>query len=711
MPPLPPEFAPIASLHGLLALFVAVLAAYAALDMARRVQIARADIGPRWLFGAAVALGTGTASTHVILVGAQTLPFALGYDAWAMLGAWLMAMAVALLGLGWAGGRLVTRQRVLVGACGLALGIVASQVVAMQTMGLRPGVEWRWPALAAAAFAALLVTLPTLWVFFQVRLRSRRRAPAWQAIAAFGLGSAVVVSEVLVIVAAGLAEQRLSVFATQLPSGTLIGLASLGSVSLLVMMLVSSLLEAQMRRSLRRAKGELQKQSFTDPLTELPNRLMFEGALAQAVRDADTNEGRLALLAIGLDRFKSINQQFGHGSGDRLLREIAARLRARVRPNDVVARLGGDEFLLLLAGNPTRDEAMQLAARLIETIAQPCTLNGREATLTCSIGMAMYPEHGAMATLIAHADAALRTAKSTGGETACIFELRMLSGAPEHIDLLRDLRRALAQGELELCYQPKVHAPSGQITGAEALLRWHHPQRGSISPTLFIPIAERFGLIGAIGNWVIDEACRQARAWRDAGLRMRVSINISVHQLRRPDLAEHIAQALQRNRIEPARLTCEITESVAMEDPEGTMEMFKRLSAVGVSLSIDDFGTGYSSLSYLRKLPARELKIDRSFVLDIETSADARAVVDAVIKLAHALGLKVVAEGVETEGQYQLLRSFGCDELQGFLLARPMSAHDLLVWAMKVDEDDEPARSDFRESLFQRSALGDLGRL
>jgi EAL domain-containing protein (putative c-di-GMP-specific phosphodiesterase class I) len=276
----------------------------------------------------------------------------------------------------------------------------------------------------------------------------------------------------------------------------------------------------------------------------------------------------------------------------------------------------------------------------------------------------------------------------------------MLGDAREQVDLLRDLRLALAHKQLELYYQPKIHAPSGEVTGAEALLRWHHPQRGMISPMVFIPIAERFGLIGQIGQWVIDEACRQSREWREQGLRMRVAINLSVHQLRQPDLAERIAEALNRHGIKPELLTCEITESVAMEDAEGTMRIFKGLADVGVHLSIDDFGTGYCNFAILRKLPASELKIDRSFVLDLESSADARAVVDAVVKLAQALGRKVVAEGVETEEQHQILRSLGCDELQGYLFAKPMSAKALALWAMK---DEGPRTIAFRDSLFRET--------
>ena len=320
--------------------------------------------------------------------------------------------------------------------------------------------------------------------------------------------------------------------------------------------------------------------------------------------------------------------------------------------------------------------------------------------LGASIGVVLYPRDGSLSAAMANAEAASHYAKRNGGSTFAFFEPRMLGDAREQVELLRDLRHAVAKNQLELVYQPKVHAPSGEIMGAEGLLRWHHPERGMVSPASFIPLAERHGLIVTLGQWVIEEACRQARAWRDQGLRMRVAINLSVHQLRQPDLAERIAAALKRHQINPNLLTCEITESAAMEDAEGTQAILERLAAVGVHLSIDDFGTGFCNFAMLRKMPAEELKIDRSFVLDLETSADARAVVDAVVKLGQALGRKVVAEGVETEGQAQVLRALGCDVLQGYLYAKPMSARALALWAMN---DVGPRAIEFSASLFQET--------
>jgi len=291
-------------------------------------------------------------------------------------------------------------------------------------------------------------------------------------------------------------------------------------------------------------------------------------------------------------------------------------------------------------------------------------------------------------------------AKRAGGSTYAVFESHMDAGASEQLSLQHDLRRSIELGQLQLYYQPKVDGRLGRIRGVEALLRWNHAERGMISPAVFIPIAERFGLIGAIGRWVIDEACRQMAEWADQGVRMRVAINLSVYQLREEDLVQRIEAALARNAIDPSQLLCEITESVAMEDIKATQRAFEGLERIGVYLSIDDFGTGYSSLSYLRQLPARQLKIDRSFVNDLATSADARAVVDAVVRLAHALGLKVVAEGVETGEQRDILVMLGCDELQGFYFARPMPAETLLAWT----NGSKPAGAvDFSHSIIHET--------
>jgi diguanylate cyclase (GGDEF)-like protein len=488
--------------------------------------------------------------------------------------------------------------------------------------------------------------------------------------------------------------------------------ASAGVIPTLGLVLVGCTVLVYQRRTPLRTRVSVRAAAAAaepaeDALTGLPTRTRFEARLERAVLECDASNGRLALMFVDLDGFKPVNDTFGHASGDRVLRTVGQRLRAATESQgDLVARVGGDEFLVLMTTGVSQDAAALRARQFVQALSRPFEVDGRQVSISCSIGIAFYPDGGAPAKLIARADAAMYAAKRAGGAGFSFFSPSMEDDARDRFDLLRDLRTALERKELELYYQPKIDAATGKVTAAEALLRWQHPTRGMVPPATFIPIAERFGLIREIGNWVIEDACRQARVWQDRGLRMRVAINLSAVQMRQEDIVARIEGALARHRVEPARLTCEITESVAMEDTRATQATFRELGAAGIHLSIDDFGTGYSSLAYLRKLPAEELKIDRSFITDVEHSADARAVIDAVLKLAHALGLKVVAEGIENERQRDILTELGCDELQGFLFAKPMTARALLLWAMDDHREHETA---FASSLFVSTVRAHLG--
>ncbi|MEQ1684237.1 MAG: EAL domain-containing protein [Burkholderiaceae bacterium] len=696
------EFIPWVTQPGLwVAVFaLACLASYVALDMARRVLANPGRAGLAWLGGGALALGTGLWSIHFVGLSGEVLPFGIGYGAGVTLAAWAVAVTACALTLQVGVVRSPGFGRLLAAGSLLGGGVFVTLGLCFAGMRISPSIAWH-PIWAAGA-AACAVLGCALALALTLRLKARVGRVPRQLAAALLMGSALSASHVMSTLAACVPFDAVSLnHFSSASNGTLALLASVGTVALLLLLLLLSVIEGRMNKALHRAIGRIDEVARTDTLTALPNRMSFDQLLETAAVQADRKGQALALLFVALDGFKPINDSFGRRVGDLALQEIAQRLASLARSGDTVARVGGDEFALLMQRDADRDGAAKMAQRLLAALAEPCELEGRQAVLSCSIGVVLYPQHGGHTTAMLHADAAARAVKRSGGATYAFFEQHMLTGVGEQLDLLRDLRMALAKNQLELYYQPKIHAPSGEITGAEALMRWHHPQRGMVSPAVFIPIAERYGLIAALGNWVIDEACRQARVWRDEGLRMRVAINLSVHQLRHPDLPDRIADALARHQINPMLLTCEITESVAMEDPAATMKIFERLAAVGVHISIDDFGTGYSSLSYLRKLPARELKIDRSFVLDLESSADARAVVDAVVKLAQALGLKVVAEGVETEAQNQILRSLGCDELQGYLFAKPMSAKALALWAMA---DVGPSALAFRDSLFAQTA-------
>ena len=440
-----------------------------------------------------------------------------------------------------------------------------------------------------------------------------------------------------------------------------------------------------------------------DPVTGLPARSTFEDVLDEAVHHCDRSGGMLAVIYVDLDNFRLVNEAYGHAVGDRLLAQVPDRLRLAVPDLLGATRNAGDEFVLALPGG--REAAHAAAARLRDELRRNFRVDGQELSLDASLGIALYPHHGSRPRLMVQAAAAMRAVKHAGGGAHAEFEPAMGVDMRQRAELLRDLRQAVSKGALQLVYQPKIDARSLQVTAAEALLRWHDAARGVISPTVFVPLAEKHGMIGEIGRWVIEEACRQAAGWREQGLNMRVAVNISSYQMRQDDLVDHLCDCLARHGVPPSRFTCEITESVAMEDTRVTHETFERLRQAGVHVSIDDFGTGYSSLAALRKLPAAELKIDRAFVADLASSPDARSIAEAIIKMAHMLDLRVVAEGVETEEQRDWLVDVACDELQGFLFAKPMSASALGIWA---HGDSVPGSLGFRPSLFAETATQPL---
>jgi diguanylate cyclase (GGDEF)-like protein len=604
---------------------------------------------------------------------------------WRAMLAWLPALVLA--GFGGATAHLIDSRRWVAAIAASMATLVAAYALAMLTS---PGVfrlAQLQGMLGAGVMMIALAGAATVLHLRQADLRIVRAARLSAALVA-----AAVLSLAGAMSSAGSGAARLPLWTE---SGAIVALAGFALVLLFVLRQAAPNGEVEaMQRPLRAAA--------VDGLTGLPTRLYFEDRLAAAAKKCDAKRSRLAVFFVDLDGFKPVNDTYGHACGDRVLEQVGARLKAISRGADVAARVGGDEFLLLMTGITGDDAVTQVAGRLIEALSRPYKVEDREVGISCSVGIALYPDGCSQSKLIARADVAMYAAKRAGGSRHCFYAPAMDSDAQQNFDLVRDLRQAMANNELELYYQPKIDAKSGKVTAAEALLRWQHPKHGMVMPGQFIPLAERSGLIGPLGNWVIEAACKQGRAWRDKGLRMRVAINLSAYQMRQDDIAERITETLARYRIHPSLLTCEITESAAMEDTRATQETMRRLGELGAHLSIDDFGTGYSSLSYLRQLPAEELKIDRSFVMDVEHSADARAVVDAVVKLAHALGLKVVAEGVENTRQQQILVELGCDELQGFLFAKPMTARALLIWAL----GDKGDGAEFSHSLFGETRQG-----
>ena len=403
--------------------------------------------------------------------------------------------------------------------------------------------------------------------------------------------------------------------------------------------------------------------------------MLLHDRLTQAIGLARRHGHHLAVLFLDLDRFKHVNDSLGHETGDRLLQSVGARLTTCVRRSDTVSRQGGDEFVLLLSEVEHADAAAAVAHKVIATLAAPHAVAGHELHVTTSIGISIYPDDGQDAeTLMKSADTAMYCAKDAGRNNYQFFTPEMNARAVERQWIEAGLRRALERQQFELHYQPKMNLETGAMSGAEALIRWRHPERGLIFPTQFVPIAEDSGIIVPIGRWVMREACREARSWIDAGRPMAVAVNVSAIELRDPDFLDHVCSALTESRLEPRYLELELTESVLMQHTESTASVLQALRNMGVQIAIDDFGTGYSSLSYLQKFPVDTLKVDQSFIHEITAHPDCAPIVSAVISMGKSLNHRVIAEGVETLEQLSFLQARQCGEGQGYCFSPPLAA-------------------------------------
>jgi diguanylate cyclase (GGDEF)-like protein len=446
-------------------------------------------------------------------------------------------------------------------------------------------------------------------------------------------------------------------------------------------------------RGLEAANRQLRHLASHDSLTGLPNRLLLDDRITQAIAQANRQTHEFAVAVLDLDRFKLINDSLGHRAGDELLCEVAVRLKGAIRAVDSIARLGGDEFVIIFDGPMTRAETLAMGKRLLEVMEPPMRLLGIDVHVSPSIGIALYPHDGAtIDTLLAHADAAMYYAKERGRNSVECYTESMGSVTQERVKLESELHEALHGGQFELHYQPKVDTATGRINSAEALIRWRHPQRGLLPPAEFIPVAEECGLLDAIGEWVLLEACRQGRIWQQRGPRaLRIAVNLAPSQFRLVDLVGQIRRALDASGLDPTLLEIELTETAVMSDAEESVHILEAISRMGVLVSVDDFGTGYSSMSYLRRFPIDKLKIDRCFVEQMTARREDASIVGAIISLAHSLSLKVIAEGVETPEQLQLLAELGCDQYQGFYFSPallPAKFEELLRQDPLLTEED-----------------------
>ena len=432
----------------------------------------------------------------------------------------------------------------------------------------------------------------------------------------------------------------------------------------------------------KRTELELVRLAHYDQLTGLPNRTLLRERMEHALRRAVRNHAGVATMILDMDRFKEVNDTLGHEIGDKLLIEASKRIRASVRDQDTVARLGGDEFAVILEGVSEAREVLPVIERIIEALSGPTTVDGHEIKSSTSIGIAMYPENGAdLSELLRAADLAMYQAKSTGRGKYQFFAEAMQEEAQSRLALEWALRRAVDKGEFELVYQPQLCLRTGSVVGCEALIRWWSPARGLLTPYHFIPALEEFGLINQVGEWVLHTACEQTRRWHDMDLApLRISVNVSAQQFEDPDFIDKVRNSLSETGLPPDALELELTESLLMFDAAHASALLREVRSVGVRIAIDDFGTGYSSLAYLHEFPLNSLKIDKTFVQTVEDKGRGGAISNMIIGLGQNLGLDVVAEGVETEGQLEYMRQNGCDLAQGYLYSRPETPAKLTPW-------------------------------
>jgi diguanylate cyclase (GGDEF)-like protein/PAS domain S-box-containing protein len=423
----------------------------------------------------------------------------------------------------------------------------------------------------------------------------------------------------------------------------------------------------------KRAEAQAAERAFVDPLTRLPNRARFLERLETELAQSRRYNRKLAVLHVDLDGFKFVNDNWGHGAGDRLLQSLALRLTRGVREVDTIARIGGDEFLILVPDLRESGDMSRFAQKLLSLLGRPVELDESTLQVTASVGVATYPDDGQDAeALLRNADAAMYRAKDIGGNNFELCTPELTAMAVEKLELQNGLRLALDRNEFLLHYQPLVSLGSGRIVGFEALVRWQHPQKGFLPPLTFIPMAEETGLILPLGEWVLRAATKQLKTWLDTGIGLRISVNFSAKQFRERSLVHTVESAISKAGLEPRHLEVEITESIAMEGAEIVVANLNLLRSMGVGIAIDDFGTGYSSMSYLKSFPITSLKIDRSFVTDLAANPADAGIVRAIVEMAHGSSLSVIAEGVETQDQFQLLQKYGCDEMQGYWVSRPL---------------------------------------
>jgi diguanylate cyclase (GGDEF)-like protein len=691
---MPPLLQPTYSLPLVFAaLCIATLASYTTLDLAGRISaLGKSSQRRWWLSGGAISMGLGIWSMHFIGMLSFSLPIPLGYHVDITTVSLVIAVLVSYFALD-----LVTHGTLSIGRLGISgtlmgVGIAGMHYTGMAAMQMDPGIRYKPLIFALSILIAIVAATAALWIASTLRSNKIKWLFLWRMGAALIMGCAIVGMHYTGMAAAEFPLGSVCMAASEISANWLAVTIAGSTFSILTITLVLSVLDARLQEKttayvqmLKSVNEKLQHQAMHDALTGLPNRVLLFERIQLAIDSADRTQKQFALYFIDLDGFKAINDSLGHAAGDSVLKELASRLKNAVRKEDIVARLGGDEFVVMVGNIPDAGMASHIAEKLFECFKTSLIPDQVSLPISPSIGIALYPDDGTTVDeLINHTDAAMYEVKAGGRNNYRFFEASMNVAMKRTIEIQRSLSAAIEKNEFFVQYQPKFDCADDSLLGAEALLRWKHSTLGLISPAEFIPVAERSGQIIALGKWVIDEVCRQMRAWHEGGMKpLKVAINLSQIQLRSPGIVEDILDITAAHGISPSMLMFEITETVAMQDAEATMAAIRQLQDAEFELAIDDFGTGYSSLSYLQQFGVQQMKVDRSFINNLTTNEKGQSIVAAIIRLAHSLNMEVVAEGVETEAQLALLKQLKCDQTQGYLLGRPMDISELR--AMMVD--------------------------
>lgn len=661
---------------------VAFIASFIALDSAGKVAISNRRESTFWRLSGGATLGMGIWSMHFIGMLAMKMSMPINYHFSLTAFSFLIALISATLAINIAiSGQTLSTRRLIVATSLLSTGVVTMHYVGMVAIVEHVAIRWQFSLILLSVVIAIIASGIGLWLAFHLR-QNTRRALINRLIAALVMALAIASMHYTGMGAAtfthfghtahdGLSTLELSIWVCAV------------TLVILGIMLVISMVDSQLRTSrladnLHQLNCQLEHQVHFDALTGLANRTQIDVCLQTCLRHSKLHQQHFALVFIDLDRFKIVNDTWGHHIGDQLLISSTQRIYNCLEDTMTLARLGGDEFILLVP-NSNREAISVLMTRIASAVKEPFTLFGHTIRVSLSAGSSLYPEHGStLHELKVKADTAMYHVKQAGRNGWAIYTPEMEAIADTPPTFLQELSQALERNQFELWYQPKYTAGDRSLTGFEALLRWHHPERGILLPAEFLPALEETGLIIPVGTWVLQQACSQLYQWESQGhTEWTLAVNLSPAQFEQPDIVDIVCNALAQYQLSPAHLTLELTESTALKNLKRSVEVLNAFADLGITVSIDDFGTGYSNILMLKSLPARELKIDRIFVKDISENSKNTKIVSTIIDIAHSMNMRVVAEGIETQEQETLLTQMGCGVLQGFLYAKPLPAHKI----------------------------------